>query len=79
MLKVRIKLASLLEERNMSQRELSRLTEVRRPTITDMCNQNATQIPLDNLAKICEVLKVDISQVLELYEVTEEDDKEPTE
>lgn len=75
MLKVKIKLAELIEGK-MSQRELSRLTGIRRPTITDMCNQNVTQIPLNNLAKICEVLQVDISEVLELHEMNEDDKEE---
>lgn len=71
-MRIVIKLSDLLEEHNMSQHELSRLTGVRQPTINAMCRNQTKRIPLDNLANICEVLNCDISDILELT-------KEPTE
>lgn len=65
-MKVRIKLAQLLQERDISQREFSRMTEIRFPTINEMCGNKIHHLPLDNLAKICDVLNVQISDVLEL-------------
>jgi putative transcriptional regulator len=65
-MRVIIKLNSLLEEKGISHRELSRITGIRHPSISEMCNNTTKRIPLDNLAKICEVLECDINDVLEL-------------
>ncbi|MGG1445022.1 helix-turn-helix transcriptional regulator [Brevibacillus laterosporus] len=65
-MKVHIKLGVLLKERGISQRELSRLTGIRVSSINEMCNNETLRLPLDNLAKICEVLGVEITDVLEL-------------
>ncbi|MDN9010058.1 helix-turn-helix domain-containing protein [Brevibacillus laterosporus] len=67
-MKIHIKLADLLKERGVSQRELSRLTGIRVSSINEMCNNETIRLPLDNLAKICEVLGVEITDVLELVD-----------
>ncbi|MBG9788705.1 helix-turn-helix domain-containing protein [Brevibacillus laterosporus] len=69
-MKIHIKLADILKERGISQRELARLTGIRVSSINEMCNNETVRLPLDNLAKICEVLDVGITDVLEL---TDED------
>lgn len=61
-----VKLNNLLIEKNISHRELSRLTGIRHPSISEMCNNKTKRLPLDNLAKICEVLECDIPDILEL-------------
>jgi putative transcriptional regulator len=65
-LKIKLKLNSLLEERGISQREFSRMTGIRHPSINEMCNNETKRIPLENLAIICNTLDVDIPDVLEL-------------
>lgn len=65
-MKVLINLDSLLQKANMSQHELARRTGIRQPSINDMCRNQTLRIPLDNLAKICEVLECDIQDVLKL-------------
>ncbi|AYK07560.1 helix-turn-helix transcriptional regulator [Brevibacillus sp. 7WMA2] len=65
-MKIHIKLADLLKERGISQRELSRLTGIRVSSINEMCNNETVRLPLNNLAKICEVLSIGITDVLEL-------------
>jgi putative transcriptional regulator len=65
-MKVIIKLNSLLEDKGYSHRELARLTGIRHPSISEMCNNTTKRIPLDNLAKICEVLNCEITDILEL-------------
>ncbi|WP_322790255.1 helix-turn-helix transcriptional regulator [Paenibacillus chitinolyticus] len=65
-LKVHIKLDELIKERGISQRELSRLTGIRQPSINEMCNNTTQRLPLDNLGIICEVLKIDIADILVL-------------
>ena len=65
-MKVTIKLSNLLEKRGLSQHELSRLTRIRQPSINEMCRNQTQRLPLDNLAKICEVLECGILDILEL-------------
>jgi putative transcriptional regulator len=65
-MKVLIKLDQLLNERDLSQRELSKLTGIRQPSINEMCRNQTSRLPLDNLAKICKVLNCSISDILEL-------------
>ncbi|KHE73146.1 helix-turn-helix transcriptional regulator [Halobacillus sp. BBL2006] len=63
---VNIKLNALLEEKRISARELSRMTGIRHPSISDMCNNTTKMIPKSSLAKICEALDCDIPDILEL-------------
>jgi len=65
-MKVTIRLAELLGKQNMSQRELARKTGIRLASVNEMCNNETSRLPLDNLAKICEVLDCGILDVLEL-------------
>ncbi|MCY9760941.1 helix-turn-helix transcriptional regulator [Paenibacillus alvei] len=69
---IKITLADILQERGISQRELSRKTGIRHPTINEMCENKTKQIPLQNLAAICNALDVDITDILKLV-------KEPSE
>jgi putative transcriptional regulator len=50
----------------MSQHELSRRTGIRQPSINEMCRNQTVRLPLDNLAKICEVLECEITDIIEL-------------
>ncbi|RDW18046.1 XRE family transcriptional regulator [Oceanobacillus arenosus] len=65
-MKIIIKLDQLLNKLDMSQHELSRLTGIRQPSINEMCRNQTVRLPLQNLAKICEVLECEISDILEL-------------
>ena len=65
-MEVVIALDNLLREKGISQRELSRLTKIRLASINEMCQNQTKQLPLDNLAKICEALDCQITDVLEL-------------
>lgn len=71
-MKVLITLKECLEEKGMTQRELSRLTGIRQPSIHEMCHNQTNRLPLDNLAKICEALGCGILDILKL-------EKEPSE
>jgi Predicted transcriptional regulator len=64
--KIIIKLDVLLDKRDMSQNELSRLTGIRQPSIFEMCANKTKHLPLKNLAKICEVLNCQLTDILEL-------------
>lgn len=66
MMKVNIKLAGVLDKKNISNRELARMTGIRHPSINEMCNNQTERLPLKNLAAICEVLNCEITDILEL-------------
>jgi putative transcriptional regulator len=72
-MKVIIKLDEIIKELGISQRELAKMTDIRHPTIASMCKNEVKHIPLDNLAKLCETLDKEITDILEL--VKEKDDK----
>jgi putative transcriptional regulator len=65
-MKIILKLDELLTKINISQHELSRLTGIRQPSINEMCRNQTKRLPLENLAKICEVLDCNITDILEL-------------
>lgn len=71
-MKVRVVLQDLLDQRNLSQHQLSKMTDIPQPAINLMCLNKAVRFPLDRLAKICEVLECEITDILKL-------EKEPTE
>lgn len=63
-----IKLETILKARNITKRELSRLTGIRHATINDLCNNSVKQIPLKNLAIICEILNIeDLNDLIKLH------------
>lgn len=70
-LQVVVKLNQLLNDRCISQRELSRLTGIRQASINELCNNQTQRLPLQNLAILCETLNCEITDILELV-------KEPT-
>lgn len=71
-MKVVFTLQNVLDYKSMSRRELSRITGIRHQTINDMCNNTAVYLPMENTAKICSVLKCEITEIMRL-------EKEPSE
>ncbi|GGA31596.1 helix-turn-helix domain-containing protein [Psychrobacillus lasiicapitis] len=71
-MKIRVTLQELLDERDLSQHQLSKLTDIPQPAINLMCLNKTVRFPLDRLAKICEVLECEITDILKL-------EKEPSE
>ena len=65
-MKVVITLDDYLNKIGMSQRELAKLTEIRQSSINEMCRNQTARLPLDNLAKICEILNCEITDILRL-------------
>ncbi|MDE7398289.1 MAG: helix-turn-helix transcriptional regulator [Oscillospiraceae bacterium] len=62
---INIKLRTLLEQRNMTQSELAKRTEIRPSTISDLCNNNTDFIKLDYLNRILRALKCCLNDILE--------------
>ncbi len=67
---VRIKLSRILGELRITQAELSRLTGIRKNTISNYYNEWADRISLEHLDRICEALGCDITDIL-VYEPNE--------
>ena len=61
---VKLNLHRILQERGISQAELSRMTGIRPSTVCDLCNNNADFLKIENLDKICSVLKCDVSDIV---------------
>jgi putative transcriptional regulator len=59
-----IKLNEFLVDKGISQRELSRRTGIRQPTISEMCLNKSKSLPVDNLNKICNELDCDLTDIL---------------
>ncbi|SCX63466.1 helix-turn-helix domain-containing protein [Lysinibacillus fusiformis] len=69
MMEVNFKLKGILEERNMTQKELAKLANVRESTISDIVRGTRTVINFNHLAAIATALKIkDIKELMELRE-----------
>ena len=55
---IRLELQKLLDDRNMKQRELSRLSGVRQARIGQICKGYVDRLELDHVDAICNVLDV---------------------
>ena len=61
---IKLNLHRILQERGISQAELSRMTGIRPSTVCDLCNNNADFLKVENIDKICSVLKCDVSDIV---------------
>ena len=63
---IKLRLKDLLEEKSMTQKQLSELTGIRPSTISKLTRNEGTGINYYHLKKICQVLKVnDISDIID--------------
>lgn len=66
MLEVKFKLKEILEERNLTQKELAKKSNVREATISDIVRGTRTVINFKHLAAIAEALSIDrIEEIME--------------
>lgn len=63
--KVKIKLDALIKEAGISKNKLSHRAEMQRSQINHYCNNDISRLDIDVLARICTVLKCEISDLLE--------------
>lgn len=61
---IKVRLNELLKERNMSQRELARLTGLRPNTISHLCSDHVDRVYLETLEKVCKALGVNIEDLI---------------
>ena len=63
---MRLDLSGLLKAKNITQRELARLSGIRPSTVCDLCNQNARYIKLEHITKICGILVCEPNGLFEI-------------
>ena len=62
-----VKLAEILEERNITRTALAEITGLRPNVISELCNNQRTTVNREHLARIAKALEItDISRLLEL-------------
>lgn len=61
---IRIKLSRILGEKRYSQADLARMTGIRPATISELYNDFAARINLEQLDKICEALRCDVADII---------------
>lgn len=62
---VRILLAKLMKESGRTKGEVSRIAEMERTQFNHYCKSDITRVDLDVLARLCNALGCDISDLLE--------------
>ncbi|AIQ73016.1 helix-turn-helix domain-containing protein [Paenibacillus odorifer] len=63
-----VKLKDILAERNMSQRELSRLTGLRPNTISHLCSSGVDRVHLSTFDIICKALDIQLHDLIVIEE-----------
>ncbi len=67
---IRVLLSTRLGERRWMQADLARATGIRKNNISEMYNEISRKISMDELDRICEALKCEVSDILR-YEPNE--------
>ncbi|WP_087974890.1 helix-turn-helix domain-containing protein [Oceanobacillus rekensis] len=71
--KVKIKINELIAQRGISIRELSRLTDIRHATLSELSNQKRQNINFNHIERITEALNIDdIRELIDLKNVKDE-------
>ncbi|MEQ7053046.1 helix-turn-helix transcriptional regulator [Paenibacillaceae sp. P-4] len=59
-----VKLKDILAERNLSQRELARLTGLRPNTISHLCSNEVDRVHLSTFEVICKTLDIQLHELI---------------
>ncbi|WP_394867502.1 helix-turn-helix domain-containing protein [Paraclostridium bifermentans] len=74
MLEVKFKLKEILEERNITQKQLAQLANIREATISEIIRGSRTVINFKHLSSIAEALQItDIEKLMVLVETDHRD------
>lgn len=63
-----VRLKDILAERNMSQRELARLTGLRPNTISHLCSNEVDRVHLSTFEIICKTLGIELHELIVMEE-----------
>ncbi|HBT72162.1 MAG TPA: XRE family transcriptional regulator [Lysinibacillus sp.] len=67
--KVKVKIHELVNQRGISLRELSRLTDIRHAALSELANQKRQNINFSHIEKIADTLELDdIRDIIDLIE-----------
>lgn len=75
---VKLKLRELLQERNMTQKQLAEMTNTRAATISAICNETSKMVNLELLDKICHALDCEVGDILEKSAIDNPSTEKPT-
>lgn len=68
--KVKVKIHELVNQRGISIRELSRLTDIRHAALSELANQKRQNINFSHIEKIADTLELDdIREIIDLIEI----------
>ncbi|MGG1397330.1 helix-turn-helix transcriptional regulator [Bacillus salipaludis] len=68
--KVTVKLQNIVQKHDLSLREMSRLTDIPRPTLSKLMNQKMQYIHLPHILRIADVFGVDdIREIIDLEKI----------
>lgn len=62
---IKFKLKVLLAMRDMTQKQLAKITGIRPPTISAICTNTARQVPVNVIDKICTALKCQPGDIMD--------------
>ncbi|MDB2071404.1 helix-turn-helix transcriptional regulator [Clostridium paraputrificum] len=62
---IKFKLKKLMDDNNIGQRELSRITGIRQSTIGDYYNNTFKHISKENLDKLCKYFNCQVDDIIE--------------
>ncbi|RHW41942.1 XRE family transcriptional regulator [Neobacillus notoginsengisoli] len=66
---IKIKIKELIQKRNISLRELSRLTDIRHSALSELANDKRQNINLGHIKRIAESLNIkDIREIINIEE-----------
>ncbi|MCP3775891.1 helix-turn-helix transcriptional regulator [Paenibacillus sp. MZ04-78.2] len=63
-MRIKIRLKELLEERGISQRQLSLRMNMRPATINHLCSNSVDRVYIRTLEQICEALDITVDQLI---------------
>ena len=70
--KIKVKIHELINQRGISLRELSRLTDIRHATLSELANHKRQNINFHHIEKIADTLELDdIREIIDLIEYKE--------
>lgn len=68
--RIKVKIHELVTQRGISLRELSRLTDIRHATLSELANQKRQNINFNHIEKIADTLELDdIREIIDFIEI----------
>lgn len=63
---IKFRLREILDNKDMTQRELARLTGLRPSTINHLCSERVDRVYLETLELICKALDINVNELIEI-------------